>query len=400
MTVSGWSRTTRNADAGKLLFVELNDGSTTLSVQCVMKNTSTGFDNCKASGGTGASFTFTGELVESEGKGQSCEIQVIKGECVGAVYGGENMTIGGANYPLSKKSHGLEHLRQHAHLRPRAKVHAAAMRIRHAMAFATHKFFNDNGFLYIHTPIVTCADCEGAGEQFGITTMLGTDPHKTDVKVPYVEEPKKKEGAAEEEGGEKKKEGEEGGGGQSNKAKKKAAKKAAALAKKAAMAAAKGGKPEEDPLPVGAVDYGKDFFGKRANLTVSGQLNVETHCCALSDVYTFGPTFRAENSHTTRHLAEFWMIEPEIAFADLHTDMDLAEDYIKYCVRYALECCKDDLEFFEESQFGEKGLIKRLSNVIEAPFKVSKEGLGGWWVVFMGRDEGLRMEVRRGSMLR
>ena len=148
------------------------------------------------------------------------------------------------------------------------------------------------------------------------------------------------------------------------------------MAKKAAMEAAKGGKPADDPLPVGAVDYSKDFFGKRANLTVSGQLNVETHCCALSDVYTFGPTFRAENSHTSRHLAEFWMIEPEIAFADLHTDMDLAEDYIKYCVKYALECCKEDLEFFEESQFGEKGLIKRLNNVIESPFKVSEE-VGG-----------------------
>ncbi len=355
VTVAGWARTVRAADAGRILFVELNDGSTNLSVQCVLSSTTTGFESAKPanSGGTGASFEIVGEVVESQGKGQAVEIKAVKATLIGPVYGGdaEGKQIGGKLYPLSKKGHSLEHLRTHAHLRPRAKVHAAAMRIRHAMAFATHKFFNDNGFLYIHTPIVTCADCEGAGEQFGITTMLGTDHHKTDVKIPYVEEKKEL----------------------SNKAKKKAAKKAAAIAKKAAASAgdANSGRPADAPLPVGAVDYTKDFFGKRANLTVSGQLNVETHCCALSDVYTFGPTFRAENSHTTRHLAEFWMIEPEIAFADLNTDIDLAEDYIKYCVRYALEVCKDDLAFFEESPVGEKGLKQRLLNVLESPFKVS-----------------------------
>ena len=370
VTVCGWARTIRNANAGKLLFVELNDGSCSSSIQCVLQDTTPGFADCKAnaSGGTGASFMFIGDLVQSQGSGQSVEIQVTKGECLGPVYGGEGegMKVGGANYPLSKKGHTLEHLRTHAHLRARAKVHAAAMRIRHAMSFATHKFFNDLGFLYIHTPIVTCADCEGAGEQFGITTMLGTDARNTSVKLEYVQE-EKKEGGGEEDGnsaGTQKKE-------LSNKAKKKAAKKAAALAKEAAKAAAKGGKPPEEKLPVGAVDYGKDFFGKRANLTVSGQLNVETHCCALSDVYTFGPTFRAENSHTSRHLAEFWMIEPEIAFAELSDDMNLAEDYIKYCVNYALKCCSEDLEFFQNGYpQAEEGLIDRLKNVVEAPFKV------------------------------
>ncbi|GMH56780.1 hypothetical protein TL16_g02216 [Triparma laevis f. inornata] len=368
VTVCGWARTIRNADAGKLLFIELNDGSTTLSVQCVLKESTTGFEESKStkSGGTGASFEIVGEVIQSEGAGQAIEILVIKSTLLGAVYGGdaEGKTVGGAKYPLSKKGHTLEHLREHAHLRPRSKVHSAAMRVRHAMAFATHKFFNDNGFLYVHTPIITCADCEGAGEQFGVTTMFGVDPHKTDVKVPYVEPEKeeKKEEAAGADGEPKK--------GLSNKAKKKAEKKAAALAKKAALQLAEGGKPPEEKLPIGAVDYTKDFFAKRANLTVSGQLNVETHCCAMSDVYTFGPTFRAENSHTSRHLAEFWMIEPEIAFADLHDDINLAEDYIKYCVTYALEVCKDDLEFFETSPFGEKGLIERLKNVIAAPFKV------------------------------
>jgi len=207
---------------------------------------------------------------------------------------------------MSKKSHTLEFMRDNAHLRPRAKIHSAAMRIRHAMAYATHKFFNDNGFLYIHTPIITCADCEGAGEQFAVTTLLGKDHTSTDIELQnwksYPNHKKKK------------------------------------------MKKMKQKYVQE--RVVGALDYNQDFFSRRANLTVSGQLNVETHACALSDVYTFGPTFRAENSHTARHLAEFWMIEPEIAFATLEDDLNLAEDYLKYCVHYALEMCSEDLEFF------------------------------------------------------
>ncbi|GMI22027.1 hypothetical protein TeGR_g8491 [Tetraparma gracilis] len=369
VTVSGWARTVRSADAGKLLFVELNDGSCAACVQCVVDKDAPGFDAAKPakSGGTGASFTVKGTLVESQGKGQGLEVKASSVKLLGAVMGGnaEGTVPGGALYPLAKKGHSLEHLRENAHLRARTKLHAAAMRIRHAMAFATHKFFNDQGFLYIHTPIVTCADCEGAGEQFAVTTLLTTDPHKLDLKLPTVlapEVPKEEEAAAGgEEGGEKKE--------LSTKAKKKAAKKAASEAKRAAAAAATKMRPDPVPQPVGSVDYGLDFFQKRANLTVSGQLNVETHACALSDVYTFGPTFRAENSHTTRHLAEFWMIEPEVAFADLEMDIDLAEDFIKYCVKYALETCAEDLEFFETSEFGEKGLRDRLRNVSENPFK-------------------------------
>jgi len=273
---------------------------------------------------------------------------------------------------MSKKEHTLEHMREQAHLRPRGGVHAAAMRVRHAMAYATHKFFHDNGFLYIHTPILTCADCEGAGEQFGVTTMLGADHLAKGVKLPIHEEQPKEV---------KPTEGADGpgvdGDGEVKKISKQELKR---QAKKAAKAAAKAkaksnddatpthSKPEEVKV-VGAVDYSADFFAKRANLTVSGQLNVETHACALSDVYTFGPTFRAENSHTTRHLCEFWMIEPEIAFADLNDDINLAEDYLKYCVKYALEMCAEDLQFFEESTHGEVGLRDRLKNVLDNPFK-------------------------------
>lgn len=348
VTIAGWTRTLRKA-GGKLLFLEINDGSCGTSIQCTCEAEATeGFESAKKSGGTGSSFQLQGTLVESPSDGQAVELKVTNAKLLGAVYGGDTKgeTVGGMLYPMSKKGHSLEHLRENAHLRARTSLHAAAMRVRHAMAYATHKFFHDHGFLYIHTPIVTCADCEGAGEQFGVTTMLGTDPHKTDVTLPVYAEEKKEE-------------------------KKLSKKEQKRLAKKAA----KGGnkeesiKPEDVKIP-GAVDYSEDFFGRRGNLTVSGQLNVETHACALSDVYTFGPTFRAENSFTRRHLSEFWMIEPEIAFADLEDDINLAEDYLKYCVEYALEMCAEDLEFFEQSQYGEKGLRERLKNVLDNPFKV------------------------------
>lgn len=345
VTVAGWTKTLRKA-GGKLLFLEINDGSCGTSIQCICQDETTeGFEDAKKSGGTGSSFQLEGILIDSPAAGQAVELKVTKAKLLGAVYGGDAKaeTVGGMLYPMSKKGHTLEHLRENAHLRPRTGLHAAAMRVRHAMAYATHKFFHDHGFLYIHTPIVTCADCEGAGEQFGVTTMLGTDPHVTDVKLPVHEEPEEK------------------------KLSKKELKR---LAKKAAKGKTEeSNKPTEVKIP-GAVDYSKDFFGRRGNLTVSGQLNVETHACALSDVYTFGPTFRAENSHTSRHLSEFWMIEPEIAFADLNDDINLAEDYLKYCVEYALEMCKEDLEFFENSPFGEEGLRDRLKNVLDNPFKV------------------------------
>ena len=344
VTVAGWTRTTRNANKGQLLFIELNDGSSGTSLQCVLESgTTSNFDQSKQSGGAGSSFQFTGTLIESQGDGQDFELKITQSTLLGPVYGGnaQGTEVGGMMYPMSKKAHTLEHMRQHAHLRPRARLHAAAMRIRHAMAFATHNFFHNHGFLYIHTPIVTCADCEGAGEQFGVTTLLGTDHHQPNVDIPVFPPQEEK------------------------KLSKKEQKRLAKQKEKEALST----KPIEHKVP-GAIDYTQDFFGRRANLTVSGQLNVETHACALSDVYTFGPTFRAENSHTTRHLSEFWMIEPEIAFATLEDDINLAEDYLKYCVQYALEMCADDLEFFENSPFGEAGLRDRLKNVLHSPFKV------------------------------
>ena len=192
ITVAGWARTTRNANKGQLLFIELNDGSTGISLQCVLdKETTKGFDACKASGGTGASFQMVGIVKESPASGQAVELQVTTGTLLGAVYGGnENGTeIGGMLYPMSKKEHTMEHLRDHAHLRPRGRIHAAAMRVRHAMAFCTHNFFHNHGFLYIHTPIITAADAEGAGEQFAVTTFLGSDHLKPHVTLPVHEPP-------------------------------------------------------------------------------------------------------------------------------------------------------------------------------------------------------------------
>ena len=348
VSVAGWARTVRKASS-KLLFVQINDGSCNESLQCVLHaNDCEGFDGCKTSGGTGASFSFTGKLIQSQGAGQAVELQVLEAKLLGAVYAGniEGTTVGGGFYPLGKKEHTLEHIRDVAHLRARTAVHAAAMRIRHCMAYATHNFFHNHGFLYIHTPIITGADCEGAGEQFGVTGLLGNDHLQPGVALPVnapPAEPEKSISKSEQKRLAKQK---KKGGGDPN-------------------------KPPEEEAVVGAVDYTKDFFGQRVNLTVSGQLNVETHACALSDVYTFGPTFRAEYSFTSRHLSEFWMIEPEIAFADLSDDINLAEDYLKYCVQFALENCAADLEFFENSPHGEQGLRARLRNVLESPFKVS-----------------------------
>ncbi|KAL3913141.1 MAG: hypothetical protein SGILL_006608 [Bacillariaceae sp.] len=353
ITVAGWARTTRNANKGQLLFVELNDGSTGESLQCVLDTEkSENFEECKASGGTGASFQMVGTLIPSQGAGQAVELAVTSGKLLGAVFGGdvEGTTVGGASYPMSKKAHTLEYMREHAHLRPRGRVHAAAMRIRHAMAYATHTFFHNHGFLYIHTPILTGADCEGAGEQFGVTTLLGSDHLEKDVALPVHQPPQPEDPEAEQ-----------------KLSKKEQKRRAKAAAKAKSKETVDPTKPVEETV-IGAVDYTKDFFGKRVNLTVSGQLNVETHACALSDVYTFGPTFRAENSHTGRHLAEFWMIEPEICFADLNDDINLAEDYLKYCVKFALERCAEDLEFFENSPHGEVGLRDRLKNVLDNPF--------------------------------
>jgi asparaginyl-tRNA synthetase len=287
-TVKGWVRTIRSSKT--FSFLEVNDGSTLSNLQVIIDATLPKYEETIDKISTGAAVAVTGTLVESPGKGQAVEIKAEKVEVVG--------TCDAENYPLQKKRHSFEFLRTIAHLRPRTNTIGAVTRVRNALSFATHKFFNERGFLYINTPILTSSDCEGAGEMFRATTF--------DLnKLPKTEK--------------------------------------------------------------GLVDDTKDFFEKPVALTVSGQLNVESFACALSDVYTFGPTFRAENSNTSRHLAEFWMIEPELAFADINDDMDCAEEYIKYLLEYVLENCKEDMEFL--NKFIEKGLIARLEHVVKSSFE-------------------------------
>ena len=270
LTVCGWIRTVREQKT--FAFIELNDGSTLSNFQVIAEQIPQGLS-------TGASVAITGTLIESQGHKQKWELKAEKIEIFG--------TCPSEDYPLQKKRHSFEFLRTIAHLRPRTNTQGAVLRVRNALSFATHRFFQERGFLYVQTPIITASDCEGAGEQFTVTT-------------------------------------------------------------------------------INSKDYTQDFFGKRAYLTVSGQLNAEALACALSDIYTFGPTFRAENYNTSRHLAEFWMIEPEMAFADLKTNMQCAEAYLKYMITYVLEHCAEDMEFFDT--FIEKGLIERLKHVESSPF--------------------------------
>lgn len=293
--VCGWVKTAREANKGQLVFVELNDGTCCASLQVVLDASAKGFGSLKGKCGTGASLKCRGFLVDSPGGKQTVELLVKEGDEV-ELFGG----VDAKEYPLSKKAHSNEYLRSIAHLRPRSNLIGCVARVRSALCQATHMFFRSKGFLYVHTPLITAADCEGAGEMFQVTTLLG-DHEKHGL-----------------------------------------------------------------PMDKGKIDYAKDFFGKPAFLTVSGQLAVEPYCCALSNVYTFGPTFRAEHSHTSRHLAEFWMIEPELAFANLKDNMDCAEDYLKFCVRYAMEHNLEDLQFFDKMV--EPGLIKRLENLLAEPF--------------------------------
>ena len=285
VNVKGWVRTRRGSK--QVNFVALNDGSTINNVQIVVDVANFDEEMLKLIT-TGACLSVNGELVESVGSGQAAEIQAREIEVLGTC---DN------TYPLQKKGHSMEFLREIAHLRPRTNTFGAVFRIRHAMAYAIHKYFNDRGFFYLHTPLITASDCEGAGEMFNVTTLDVANPPRTEE---------------------------------------------------------------------GAVDYSHDFFGKPCNLTVSGQLEGELGALSLGKIYTFGPTFRAENSNTPRHLAEFWMIEPEVAFNTLEDNMVLAEDFIKYCVRYALDNCMDDLMFL--NKMFDEGLIERLRSVVECDF--------------------------------
>ncbi len=283
--VKGWVRTRRGSKS--VNFIALNDGSTIKNVQVVADVEKFDAEMLKLIT-TGACLSVEGTLVESQGAGQSVEIQATKIELLGTC---------GADYPMQKKGQSFEYMRQHAHMRLRTNTFGAVFRIRHNMAIAIHKYFHDHGFFYFNTPIITASDCEGAGQMFQVTTKNLYDLKK-----------------------------------------------------------------DKD----GKIDYSDDFFGKTTSLTVSGQLEGELGATALGAIYTFGPTFRAENSNTPRHLAEFWMIEPEVAFNDITDNMDLAEDFIKYCVRWALDNCKDDLEFL--NKMIDKTLLERLNFVVDHDF--------------------------------
>ncbi|XP_059443494.1 asparagine--tRNA ligase, chloroplastic/mitochondrial [Corylus avellana] len=297
LVVMGWVRTLRVQSS--ITFIEVNDGSCLSNMQCVVDSDAEGYDQVEAgSVATGASIWVQGIVVASQGSKQKVELKVKKIVVVGK---------SDPSYPIQKKRVSREFLRTKAHLRPRTNTFGAVARVRNALAFATHKFFQEHGFVWVSSPIVTASDCEGAGEQFCVTTLIPSSGEA--VGSPLDAIPKTKDGL---------------------------------------------------------IDWSQDFFGKPAFLTVSGQLNAETYATALSDVYTFGPTFRAENSNTSRHLAEFWMIEPELAFADLNDDMACATAYLQYVVRYILENCKEDMDFF--NTWIEKGIIDRLSDVAEKDF--------------------------------
>lgn len=288
VTVKGWVRTLR--DQKSFAFIELNDGSSLANLQVVMNQDHPHYSELVKSLSTGASVSVEGKIAANPQRPDDLELHATQLTVIGL--------CDPETYPLQKKRHSFEFLRTIAHLRPRTNTMGAVIRVRNALAFATHKFFQELGFIYLHTPLITSSDCEGAGKMFQVTTLDIDNPPRT---------PEKK------------------------------------------------------------LDTSKDFFGQPTYLTVSGQLEGEIYACALSDIYTFGPTFRAENSNTSRHLAEFWMIEPEMAFADLKDNMDNAEAYLKYVFKYVLENCPEDMAFFDK--FISEGTIERLKAIVETPFE-------------------------------
>lgn len=308
VTVNGWVRSVRDQKA--FAFVDVNDGSSLAGLQVVVDAGTDAFEVVPELT-TGCSVSAVGTVVESLGKGQRYELKASELRVLGTA---------DSSYPLQKKRHSPEFLRTIAHLRPRTNLIGAMSRVRSVLATSTHAFFAAEGFLYLNSPIITGSDCEGAGEMFRVTTAIPQDGSTAGIPTGK-----------------------------------------AATAKNGEESANEGSTAGD-----GEVDFSKDFFGKPAFLTVSGQLSAETYACALSDVYTFGPTFRAENSNTSRHLAEFWMIEPEMAFATLDDDMTNAEAYVKHVITAAMERCAPDLEFFDK--FVEKSLLEKLRNVLAEPF--------------------------------
>lgn len=297
VTVAGWANSTRLQENNTLLFIELVDGTSPVPLQIVVKSTAPNFAELKKAKRS-YSFRIFGRVIKSLGKGQEVELS-ISGEP------GQYVKVLGTcdddKYPLGGKYFTPEYLRDVAHLRPRTYLVSSVARVKNSLAYATHLFFQNNGFIYVHTPEITASDCEGAGEMFQVTTILPESGLISDI-----------------------------------------------------------------PQTNGKINYGEEFFKKPAFLTVSGQLAVENYCCALSNVYTFGPTFRAEVSHTSRHAAEFWMIEPEIAFADVYDVIECAEAYIKFCIKFVLENNAEDLKFLEGKP--KKGLREYLESIISKPF--------------------------------
>ena len=353
VTVGGWVKTGRVADKGALCFLELNDGTGPVNLQCVVKSDVHPIDELKS---TGTCVVVTGEIkAPPEGASQVVELHAAKVLHVGP--------CDAAKYPIAKKKISLEFLREKIHLRTRTNTIAAIARIRSALSYATHTFFNKNGFLYVHTPCITQSDCEGAGEMFQVTTLLGAADEASGDTTPSTADLEALK-AKVTEAGDAVKEAKAAGDKDAVKPKVDAMLKLKAELAEAEKAARKVGGIFR--TAEGKIDYAHDFFSEPTFLTVSGQLNVETYACALTSVYTFGPTFRAENSNTTRHLAEFWMIEPEIAFADLQDDMRCAEDYVRFCLKYLLEHCMGDLEFM--AKMYDKEAVNRVKMVAENEF--------------------------------
>ena len=362
----GWVRTVRAQK--DLSFIEVNDGSSLSGIQAVVNGDVPGREHLDAGDiTTGAAVLIEGTVVESPGGKQAVEVAV---ESIKLIGGADAST-----FPLQKKRHTLEYLRGIAHLRPRTNTIGAVTRVRNQLAYATHTFFQQHGFQYVNTPIVTASDCEGAGEQFQVTTLIngidGPSVASAQSNVASEADIAAAKAAAAEQGvvvktlKDAKKEGEATKEEVDEAVAELLALKAKAESLENSSAAAAGGDIPRDAA--GAVDYGKDFFGKPSYLTVSGQLNAEIYACAMRDVYTFGPTFRAENSNTSRHLAEFWMVEPELAFANLQDDMDCAEAYLKHCLAHVLEHCDEDLEFFEKN-ISKDNLRERLRGVATSDF--------------------------------
>jgi asparaginyl-tRNA synthetase len=356
LELRGWARSVRTQKG--MAFIDLNDGSAISGMQAVVNEGSAAWEVANSgSVSTGAALRVKGKLVASPGGKQAAELAVDELEVIGAA--------DSETYPLQKKRHTLEYLRSIAHLRPRTNTIGAVARVRNQLAYATHKFFQEHGFLYANTPIVTASDCEGAGEQFQVTTLLNGFAAAAAATPEAIAAA---EAAAKEQGEVVKavKEAKKAGDASKEDVDGAVAKLLSLKSEAEALAGAAGGAslPKKDD---GSIDYSQDFFGKPSYLTVSGQLNGEIMACAVNDIYTFGPTFRAENSNTSRHLAEFWMVEPELAFADLNDDMDCAEAYLKYCLNHVLENCDEDLAFFEKN-ISKDNLRERLRSVATQEF--------------------------------